>query len=227
MFGRLFSLEERVPLKEERIKDMEGARGYDRVSRISMRFPMESIIKDIKNIIKPGDTILDAGSQSGLLTLMTAGLHPDAEIFGIEEDSLLYEVAEENLTLATLSQAPGKVEFTCASLTNMPIDDESADVVISYMPLFRISDPVAFLKECKRICKKNGRVYIYDMARDADEGTISFILQYVSSGHEEFMQSLHASYSLEEVQALLREAGLEDWIVRRESLNLKITSKEI
>ena len=227
MFGRMFGLEDRVPLKEERIKDFEGARGYDRVSRISMRFPMENIIKDIKELINPGDTILDVGSQSGLLTLMTAGLHPDCEVFGLEEDSFLNEIAEENLTLATLSQTPGKVEFGCGSLTNMPIDDESADLVISYMPLFRVSDPVAFLKECKRVCKKGGTVFIYDMARDADEGTISFILQYVSSGHEEFMQSLHASYSLVEVQELLKEAGLDSWTVTMESLNLKITSREI
>ena len=107
MFGRMFGLEDRVPLKEERIKDFEGARGYDRVSRISMRFPMENIIKDIKELINPGDTILDVGSQSGLLTLMTAGLHPDCEVFGLEEDSFLNEIAEENLTLATLSQTPG------------------------------------------------------------------------------------------------------------------------
>jgi len=186
---------------------------------------MERVLLTLSPLFKEGHQVLVVGSQTGLLPLILGGYSPRAEFFGIEENPYLHEVAEENLALAALARSPARVEFRCASMTELPVDDGEADMVISYLPLHRCSDPVKFFRECNRVCKTNGLVFIYDMARDAEEGIISFILQYVSVGHEEFMGSLRASYTTVEVHELLEEAGLGHWPIARESLNLRVTSK--
>lgn len=223
----MFDLEKRVALPNGAADSLEMARGFDLSARVSMRFPMERVLTSLSPLFKEGHQVLVVGSQTGLLPLILAGANPRTEFFGIEENLYLHQVAEENLMLAALARSPARVEFCCASMTDLPVDDKEADVVISYLPLHRCSDPVTLFRECNRVCKTNGLVFIYDLARDAEEGTISFILQYVSMGHDEFMASLRASYTTDEVHGLLEEAGLGHWPIARESLNLRITSKEL
>jgi SAM-dependent methyltransferase len=224
---RMFDLEKRVSLADDLVDSLEKARGFDLSARVSMRFPMERVLVTLSPFFRRGSQVLLVGSQTGLLPLILGGCSPQTEFFGIEENPYLHQVAEENLALAVLARSPARVEFRCASMTDLPVDDREADLVISYLPLHRCSDPVKFFRECHRVCKTDGLVFIYDMARDAEEGIISFILQYVSVGHEEFMASLRASYTTVEVQDFLEKAGLGHWPIARESLNLRVTSKEM
>ena len=49
---------------------------------------------------------------------------------------------------------------------------------------------------------------LYDLARDADEGMISFILQYTGANHEEFMGALRSSYAaLKQARIVIRAAA--------------------
>jgi len=224
---RLFDLEERVPLSKDSIDSFERAREYDLNARISMRFPLERLISLVAPFCKEGSQILNVGSQSGLLALMFGSLNPKVEILGIEENEFLLKTSEENMMLAAMVKSPAKAIFQSGSFARLPVEDKTADIVLSYLPLFRCADPVKLLKECARVCKPEGLVFIYDIARDAEEGMISFILQYISAGQDEFMGSLKASYTSEEVKELLKKAGLDKWVVTKEQLNLRICSKQI
>lgn len=227
MLKSYFELEKRVPLVDKGVASLDDARGFDLSARVAMRFPMERILTLLAPFCKEKTQILNVGSQSGILAFMLGGVHPGVEIYGVEENEFLFEVSNENQTLAALAKSPAKTEFQRAPFTGLPVEDDAADVVVSYMPLHRCGDPVKFLQECARVCKKDGLVFIYDMARDVEEGIVSFILQYVNVGHEEFMASLRASYSVDEAAQILQEAGLENWQIVRESVNLRITSKTI
>jgi ubiquinone/menaquinone biosynthesis C-methylase UbiE len=125
------------------------------------------------------------------------------------------------------ANSAGDVEFEMAKLNRLPFPDDSADIVFSFSSLHRWRRPVETLKECARICKPDGVVIIEDMNRHAEEGHITFILQFVKEGGDEFMRSLQAAYTRDEAAELLQEAGLTDWQVVEEDLGLVISSRPL
>jgi ubiquinone/menaquinone biosynthesis C-methylase UbiE len=227
MHNRFFDLEQRVPVAENAVQTVDRARGYDLSARISMRFPMERVVSLLSPYYKEGSQVVEVGSSTGLLSLMFGAANPGTLVLGVEENVNMLAVAEENATLATMAHTPARVEFKRGKFHRLPVIDESADIVFSFLTLYRSSDPVRLLQECARIVKPDGLVFFYEMARDAEEGMISFILQYVNTGQEEFMTSLKASYSSDELNDLLKAAGLDGWHLVKEQLNVRISNREM
>ncbi|KUN04786.1 methyltransferase type 11 [Streptomyces yokosukanensis] len=225
--ARLLDLAARVPLARP-YPDIEGVRGYDlgmrRSALMAYKRPTERIVANLREGMTD---LVEVGFNTGLLSLHVGGRFPDVAISGVEEIQNLVEVAEDNLTLAVWANMAGDVEFEMARLNHLPFPDDSADIVFSFSSLHRWKRPVDTLKECARICKPDGVVIIEDTNRHAEEGHITFILQFVKEGGDEFMRSLQASYTPEEVADLLGQAGLQDWQVAEEDLGLVISSRPL
>lgn len=225
--GRMFDLQERVPLDKGVTRTIEDCRGFDLAARVSMYFPMERMVSLLAPRCPEGTRVVNICSQTGLFPLMLGGRCPGAEIHGIEEDELLVQIAEENMMLASLAKSPARVDIQQGDPAALPFDTGYADVLTGFMPFYRCDNILPLLKECDRVCKKDGLVFLYAMARDAEEGAISFVLQYIGTGQKEFMESLGAAYSFDEVRRATEEAGLTRWQLARESLNIRIASADI
>ena len=221
---KIFDLENRIVSEKEYFDTVEICRDYDLNIRTSMIVPMGKVTTKISDICKDGDVILDVGTATGLLALRIGGQNENVDIVGVDENDNLLQVAEENAALAAICNSPGMVEFKYAELEELPFEDDSIDVVYSYSALHKWRNPVAVLKEIQRVCKPDGHIYLYDIARDSDEGMISFILQYISSGQEDFLRELRSSYTVEEVKEILKEAGIENWVVQAEDVNLAVSN---
>ncbi|WP_369198240.1 class I SAM-dependent methyltransferase [Streptomyces djakartensis] len=224
---RLLNLSERVPQAAPH-DDIDQVRFYDlgmrRSALMAYKRPSDRILANVR----AGMTdLVEVGFNTGLLSLHVAGKLPDLAVSGVEENQNLVDVAEDNLTLAVWANSAGDVEFEMAKLNRLPFPDDSADIVFSFSSLHRWRRPVETLKECARICKPDGVVIIEDMNRHAEEGHITFILQFVKEGGDEFMRSLQAAYTRDEAAGLLREAGLADWQVVEEDLGLVISSRPL
>lgn len=233
----LFSLEERVAGPQVFLDNINDTRIYDIDIRISMSIPIEKTSRIIADKIKEGDKVLDAGCNTGLVALMAAMAAPACQITGIEDNSNLVTVAGENYCLASMMYGAMKnagktntvfanIDFKYSNMEKLPFPDNSLDIVYSFARMHRWTSPVKVLKEIKRVCKKNGIIYICDTARDAHEGMVSFILQYTSRGVKEFMEELKASYTTSEVKEMLKESGLGDLDICLDGVNMVITNKE-
>ncbi|MFH9011649.1 class I SAM-dependent methyltransferase [Streptomyces sp. NPDC017943] len=224
---RLLNLGERVPQASPH-DDIDQVRFYDlgmrRSALMAYKRPSDRILANVREGMTD---LVEVGFNTGLLSLHVAGKLPDLAVSGVEENQNLVDVAEDNLTLAVWANSAGDVEFEMAKLNRLPFPDDSADVVFSFSSLHRWRRPVETLKECARICKPDGVVIIEDMNRHAEEGHITFILQFVKEGGDEFMRSLQAAYTRDEAAGLLREAGLSDWQVVEEDLGLVISSRPL
>ncbi|MGW0205513.1 class I SAM-dependent methyltransferase [Streptomyces sp. NPDC003233] len=224
---RLLNLTDRVPQPSPH-EDIEKVRLYDlgmrRSALMAYKRPSDRILANVRDGMTD---LVEVGFNTGLLSLHVAGKLPDLAVSGVEENQNLVDVAEDNLTLAVWANTAGDVEFEMAKLNRLPFPDDSADIVFSFSSLHRWRRPVETLKECARICKPDGVVIIEDMNRHAEEGHITFILQFVKEGGDEFMRSLQAAYTREEAAELLREAGLTDWQVVEEDLGLVISSRPL
>ena len=223
----LLDLVERVPL-ERPYTDIETVRAYDLGMRRSALMAYKRPTERILAAHRDGMTdFVDIGFNTGLLSLHVSGRLPEVAVSGVEEFQSLVDVAEDNLTLGIWANMAGDVEFELSKLSRLPFPDDSADIVYSFSSLHRWRRPVETLKEAARICKPDGVILIEDVNRMAEEGHITFILQFVKEGGEQFMRSLQAAYSLEQAQELLREAGLDDWHVIEEDLGLVISNHPI
>src|SRR6478752_10319121 len=114
--------------------------------------------------------MLEIGAGSGLVSLRLAALFHDCEFFAVENNDCFLTVMRENLIFANLLSYGGKFSYEWARYSRLPVADHSADVVFSFCCMNRWEKPLEVLKECRRACKPEGVVILYDLARDADEG---------------------------------------------------------
>lgn len=218
----IFQLDKRIKEDINYFDTVEISRDYDLNIRTSMLVPMGKVTTKVTGMCKEGDSILDIGCATGLLALRIGGQNEDVEITAVDNNDNLLQVAEENAALAAIVNSPGMVEFKYAELEELPFPDDFFDVVYSFSALHKWDNPEKVLQEIKRVCKDDGKVYLHDIARDSNEGIISFILQYISAGQEEFLRELRASYTTEEVQQILKNAGLDDWKIVADSIDLYV-----
>lgn len=54
------------------------------------------------------------------------------------------------------------LDLTLYDGKNMPFNDNSFDTLLLIYVLHHVDDPIYFLKECKRVCKSNGKIIIIE-----------------------------------------------------------------
>lgn len=223
---RLFDLQRRVP-RSDPFDTLDRCRAYDLDTRGSMIIPAQHMMKLLAPYCRPGGLFLEVGSGPGLLSLRLAAAFPETSFFAVENNDNFLRVTQDNLIFANLLGFRGNFQYEWARYSKLPIDDNAVDVVFSFSSINRWPDPARGIAECSRVCRKDGIVILYDLARDADEGMISFVLQYTGSNHEEFMGALRSSFSVDEMREMLSCLGIKNWQVRREGISLITSSKSI
>lgn len=93
--------------------------------------------------------LLDVGCGAGMAMQLAADL--GAEVAGIDASAGLLEVARDRLPGARLER--GDLEI-------LPFDDDSFDVVTGFNAFQFAADPVAALREARRVTKPGGKVFI-------------------------------------------------------------------
>lgn len=112
------------------------------------------------NHLKPGMRLLDCGCGPGALTLGFAALVRPGETVGIDIDP---QVIERAVSAAGESMADN-VRFEVGDIHRLPYPDASFDAVWAQLVLFHVPDPLAVLKEMRRVIRPGGFIGI----RDAD-----------------------------------------------------------
>jgi len=114
--------------------------------------------------IKPGETVIDIGCGAGADACIAAMLvGSKGKVFGIDCTTAMIAKASANAKASGLPQA----EFHEAEMTDLPLPDCIADVVISNGAINLARDKGAVLAESYRVLRPGGRLQIADMVRDA------------------------------------------------------------
>ena len=112
--------------------------------------------------LRPGAQVLDVGCGPGTITLDFAERVAPGQVLGIDN-------VEGPLAISRAAAAERGVDnarFEVADVYRLPHADDSFDVVHAHQVLQHLTDPVAALREIRRVCKPGGVV----AARDADYG---------------------------------------------------------
>jgi SAM-dependent methyltransferase len=158
--------------------------------------------------LKEGDVVLDLGSGAGFDAFLSAQrVGKTGRVIGVDMTPEMVVKAKENSKNGEYSN----VEFRLGEIEQLPVEDNSIDVIISNCVINLSPDKEMVFKEGYRVLKSGGRLMVSDLvlAKDLPREIINSVEAYVGC--------LAGAVKKDEYLKLITMAGFKDVKVISES----------
>ncbi|MBD2742457.1 class I SAM-dependent methyltransferase [Coleofasciculus sp. FACHB-1120] len=203
-------------LEPEVMDSWEEAVEYDAMdfTEINAAFAQRAIELGTTNA-----TVLDAGTGTARIPILIGRKCPQWQIIGIDMAESMLQIGRENVEEGGLEK---QITLEFVDAKNLPYQDGQFDMVISNSLFHHLPNPLPFLQELKRVLKPQGAIFIRDLIRPPSEEIMNSLVESIGKEYDKhqkrlFRDSLHAAFTLDEVQDLVQQAGLEGVTVERSS----------
>src|SRR5262245_33291501 len=137
-----------------------NAEVYDRRAGTVFRGVYRRVAEDRAAAAPTRGVVLDAGCGSGRLAVEIAKRRTDLHVRGIDLEPAMIDVATRHANRENLAD---RVEFTVADLDDLPLPDNSVDMIVSTASLHHWTDVGAVIASLNRVLRPDGRMWIYDL----------------------------------------------------------------
>ncbi|MBA7602493.1 Arsenite methyltransferase [subsurface metagenome] len=114
--------------------------------------------------LKKGETVLDLGAGAGIDVFLAANkVGSEGHVIGIDMSEEMVKRANE-----TAKNRYKNVEFRLGEIENLPLEDNSVDVIISNCVINLSPDKLRTYQEAYRVLRPGGRILISDLVTEGE-----------------------------------------------------------
>jgi arsenite methyltransferase len=160
--------------------------------------------------LRPGEVVVDLGSGGGVdCFLASKEVGPTGLVIGVDMTPQMLAKARKNAD----SGGYTNVEFRLGEIENLPVADDTADVVISNCVINLSTDKRRVYREAFRVLKNGGRFAVADMV------AIAPLPEDLKGDVAAYTGCISGAASVEEIKEWLNAAGFErvDVHIKRKS----------
>ncbi|HSG81680.1 MAG TPA: arsenite methyltransferase [Gemmatimonadota bacterium] len=151
--------------------------------------------------LRPGEVVLDLGSGGGIDVLLSARrVGPEGKAYGLDMTDEMLELARRNQRELNVTNA----EFLKGTIEEMPLPEQSVDVIISNCVINLSPDKDRVLSEAYRVLRPGGRFAVSDVVFQGD------IPEAIRQSIEAWSGCLAGALHEDEYRAKLAAAGFVD-----------------
>lgn len=200
--------------------DIKPAENYERYFVPAIGEP---VAKNLMHYaaLRPDERVLDVACGTGIVArLASERVGPGGTVSGIDINPGMLATAR-SVTPEAMS-----IEWHEASAEDMPLNDESFDVVLCQMGLQFMENKPAALQEIRRVLVPGGR-FIMNVPGPADQIFIDFekaVERNISVEASGFIRQVFSLHNTDEIEQLMSKSGFSENTVEANHIQLSLPS---
>ena len=159
--------------------------------------------------LKAGETVLDLGSGAGFDAFLSARrVGSTGKVIGVDMTPEMIEKARQNAVKGNFTN----VEFRLGEIENLPVDNNSVDVIISNCVINLVPDKTKAFREAYRVLKPGGRLMVSDVV------LLGELPATLKESIEAYIGCLSGAMLKSEYLRVIAEAGFKDVCILDENV---------
>jgi ubiquinone/menaquinone biosynthesis C-methylase UbiE len=158
--------------------------------------------------LKPGETVLDLGSGAGIDAFLASNkVGESGKVIGVDMTEKMIKKARKN----AIDNGYKNVEFRLGDIEDMPVEDDSIDVVISNCVINLTENKLKTFREAYRVLRKGGRILVSDLVTDGK------LPEEVMRSYDAWADCIAGALPKSEYISTIKAAGFRDVSIVAES----------
>lgn len=157
--------------------------------------------------IQPGDTVLDLGSGAGNDCFVArAETGETGKVIGVDFTPKMLQLARQNAE----KRGYNNVEFRQGDIEELPVNDNSVDVVVSNCVLNLVPDKAKVFEEIRRVLHPGGHFSISDVVLRGE------LPEALKSEAEMYAGCVSGALQMDDYLAIIQAAGFQGMTVQKQ-----------
>jgi ubiquinone/menaquinone biosynthesis C-methylase UbiE len=185
----------------------------------------QTLAKRMAETLAPGARVLEVAPGPGYFTIELAKCGK-YKITGLDISQTFVEIARKNALREGVN-----IDFRLGNASRMPFADDSFDLIVCRAAFKNFSEPVAALREMRRVLRKGEKAVIIDLRKDTPKEEIDAHVDKMNIGRLNSavikitfrLMLLRRAYTREDFERFIAESGFARSEIAEAPLGFEIT----
>lgn len=164
-------------------------------------------------------SVIDLGCGTGQIAMLLVQRNPALQILAVDLANEMIRLGVEKVTKAGLAAS---IRMERQDVKALRVPDATFDLVICNSTAHHVPEPLSLFREIARVAKPDAAILVRDLIRPlSEEEAWATVKRVAAADHPRqqqlFFDSLCAALTLDEVEAVVKQAGLRGMRIARVS----------